>query len=148
LCIIAVVTLSLASFNVAVGVAGTKFGWNQPYIAINAAHARAIVAIIGDRGRDPRPATVTVDQAVSDIIEATTGIKAPTALDWGSNLSFWSGREITATNEPLWLFPTSHQNLPLNGPHYSVSVVRTNNDSDTTYQVGSDRFQVVAVPNP
>jgi transposase len=82
LAVIAVATAGLASFNIATGFAGARFAWDQPYVAINAAHARAIIAIIGDRSRDPRPAIVTVDPAVSNTIEATTGIKAPTALDW------------------------------------------------------------------
>jgi len=149
LAVIAVATAGLASFNIATGFAGARFAWDQPYVAINAAHARAIIAIIGDRSRDPRPAIVTVDPAVSNTIEATTGIKAPTALDWELNLSFWSGRQIiTSTSEEPYYFTAAPENPSPNKPRYSVSLAHPGVDSDITYQVGAGSFQVEAMPNP
>jgi hypothetical protein len=148
LAVIAVTTAGFAAFNVATGLAGARFAWHQPYVEISAAHARAIVAIIGDRNRDPRPAIVTINQAVSDNIEAATGIRSPTEVDWELNLSFWSGRQITTVSaQPLYFF-YAPEKLPPNEPRYSVSVASPGDDSDNTYQVGTDKFQVKDAATP
>jgi len=144
--VIAVATAGLAAFNIATGLAGAHFAWDRPYLAINAAHARSIIAIIGDRSRDPRPALVIVDPAVSNTIEASTGIQAPSEEGWGLNLSFWSGRQISTTREQPRYFTTAAENPSANKPRYSVSLARPGADPGTTYQVGANSFLVETAP--
>jgi hypothetical protein len=127
----------LAAFNVQSGLAGARFAWTGPFVAINAAHGRAITEIIGDRSRDPRPALVTVDPNIILSIEKSTGIKIQNESVWLWNLTFWSGRQITLHRVGD---PPGHQ------PHYWVRTALFDAPASNSYMVGDERFQVVAAP--
>lgn len=134
---IAIATSGLVMFNIATGLTGAHFAWSSPYLAINAAHARAFSAIIGDRSRDPRPAVVSVDRAVFDTIERSTGVQLREDR-WWENLSFWSGRQITVVEAEN---PSPYK------PRYWVSLARPGADPATVYQVGAESFQVKTTPD-
>lgn len=136
--VITAATTSVAVFNVAAGMAGTHFAWDSPFLAINAAHARAITAIIGDRSRDRRPALVSVEPAVFDSIEKTSGVSFDEPSHWWMNLTFWSGRQafVVEADSPL-----------ANRARYRVSLARPGADPATVYQVGAEIFQVQTVPD-
>jgi hypothetical protein len=131
---IATATAGLVLFNVAAGVAGANFAWNSRYLELNAAHGRAITAIIGDRSRDPRPALVSVDPALLGTIEAATGIKLLEASRWWVNLAFWSGRWITVNGTEDQLGSQ---------PRYWVSMARPGADPASVYRIGGESFQVI-----
>jgi hypothetical protein len=137
--VIATVTAGLAVFNVATGMAGARFAWDSPYLALNAAHGRAITAIIGDQSRDPRPALVSVDPAVLETIETATGIRLLEPSGWWPNLSFWSGR---------WVTVNGAEDRSENLPRYWVSMARPGADPATVYRVGGESFQVKPAPDP
>jgi len=127
----------LAAFNVQSGLAGARFAWADPFVAINTAHARAITEIIGDRSRDPRPALVTVDPIVITSIENSTGTRILNESVWLLNLSFWSGRQITVNRV---------DDQSGRQPHYWVRMAPSDATASTSYTVGAEKFQVIAAP--
>jgi hypothetical protein len=135
---IAIATAGLILFNVAVGSAGARFAWDSRYLEVNAAHGRAITEIIGDRNRDPRPASISIEPAVLGTIEASTGVRLNVPSNWWVNLSFWSGR---------WLSVVPYDRSAQQ-PHYWISVARPNADPATVYRVGADTFQVTTKAYP
>jgi hypothetical protein len=139
LCVIATATAGLALFNLATGSAGARFAWDSRYLELNAAHSRAITAIIGDRNRDPRPASISIEPAVLDTIEASTGVRLDKASNWWVNLSFWSGR---------WVTVVGADDRSARQPHYWVSMARPGADPATVYRVGAESFQVKKAPDP
>jgi len=142
--VIAAATAGLAVFQVKTGLAGTHFAWGSPFLAINAAHARAITAIIGDRSRDRRRAVLSVEPAVFDTIENSTGIRlnaynrSMNLSTWWMNLSFWSGRQV---------FVMGPENPLANKARYFVSLAHPGADPATVYRIGVESFQVQIAPD-
>ena len=140
---IAAVTVSLAVFNGAVGVAGARYAWDTPHQTVTAAHARAIAALVGSRARDPGPALVSFDPAVLKRIEAATGIADP-EFTWSHRLTFWTGRPVTVIGAEVaaqsWSGPGP--------PRYRVSLASPEADPSSTYHVGGARFEVRPPPAP
>jgi hypothetical protein len=132
---IVIATAGLALFNVAVGSAGARFAWDSRYLELNAAHGRAITEIIGDRRRDARPASISIEPAVLDTIAASTGVRLNAPSNWWVNLSFWSGR---------WITVVAPDDLSEHQPHYWVSIARSGADPATIYRVGGYSFQVTS----
>ncbi len=142
--VIAAATAGLAVFQLEIGLAGTHFAWDSPFLAINAAHARAITAIIGDRSRDRRQAVISVEPAVFDSIENSTGVRLDSynrwmnLSTWWLNLSFWSGRQVfvIGPEHPLVIMA-----------RYLVSLAHPGADPATVYRIGAESFQVQTAPD-
>ena len=112
-------TVALAAFNIVTGLAGARFAWGNRFVVITAAHGRAISSIIGNRSQDPRPAVIKVDPAVTETIEARSGIQLdPQWLYY--NVSFWAGRKISSSNAES----------PPDQPNYWISIAQTSDGVD------------------
>ena len=106
-------TVGFVIFNVANGLAGSKFAWDDPFLALNTAHARAITKIIGDRRANPCPAVVHFAPEVLASIEIVTERRILSEGRWSVNMLFWSGRDIAVVGEghdaqtrpDYWVFP-------------------------------------------